>query len=261
MADDKPLILYGVGSPNVRKVGLMLEELGLSYELRFVPVFKGEQFTPEFLAMNPLGKVPVLVDPALGEPLFESGAILFYLAERHGKFLPAEGAARYQVMQWLMVQMANIGPMFGQLTHFRFALGAGAQPYAEGRYAEQARRLYQLLDDRLRTREWIAGSSYSIADMATYHWSTYLEKHGFDPKNYPSLVLQRPYVPVLFSSRGHQKGSPKFPPRICRVIMRCGRNRTREESPFVALQYKVSKALRFKVSLRACSLRKVTSHA
>jgi GST-like protein len=191
MADDKTLILYGVGSPNVRKVGLMLEELGLSYELRFVPVFEGEQFTPEFLAMNPLGKVPVLVDPALGEPLFESGAILFYLAERHGKFLPAEGTARYQVMQWVMVQMANIGPMFGQLTHFRFALGTGAQSYAEGRYAEQARRLYQLLEDRLGTHEWIAGGAYSIADMATYHWSTYLEKHGFDPKAYPSLVRWR----------------------------------------------------------------------
>src|SRR5262249_53711216 len=154
-------------------------------------VMKGTQFTPEFLAMNPLGKVPVLVDPALSQPLYESGAILIYLAERHGKFLSKDGAARYEVLQWLMVQMANIGPMFGQLTHFRFALGTGAQPYAEARYAEQSRRLYQLLEDRLRSLEWIAGGAYSIADIATYHWSTYLEKHGFDAKNYPSLVRWR----------------------------------------------------------------------
>src|SRR5437763_12808051 len=99
--------------------------------------------------MNPLGKVPILVDPALGHPLFESGAILIYLAERYGRFLPANGFARYEVMQWLMVQMATVGPMLGQLNHFRLVLRPGSEPYAAGRFAAQSERIYRLLDDRL----------------------------------------------------------------------------------------------------------------
>jgi GST-like protein len=188
MSDAKPLVLYGMGSPNVRKVGIMLEELGLSYELIHVAVFISEQFAPEFLAMNPLGKVPVLVDPALGRPLFESGAILFYLAERHDKFFPADGAARYEVMQWLMVQMALVGPMLGQLNHFRSVLRSGSEPYAEARYAAQSERIYRLLDDRLAVHPWIAGDDYSIADMATYPWALYLQAHGFDADKYPALT-------------------------------------------------------------------------
>jgi GST-like protein len=182
----QPLTLYGMGSPNVRKVVIALEELELAYELRHVAVFKGEQFTPEFLALNPLAKVPVLVDPALGRPLAESAAILFYLAERQGRLLPAQGPERYEVMQWLMVQMASIGPMFGQLNHFQI-LPEGSEPYAFGRYREQAQRLYRLLDDRLAQHEWIAGGAYSIADIATYPWALYLERHGFDAARYPAL--------------------------------------------------------------------------
>jgi GST-like protein len=189
MAEDAPLIIYGMHSPNVRKVLIMLEELELPYELRHVAVFSGEQFTPEFLAMNPLGKVPVLVDPKLGAPIAESGAILFWLAERTGRFFPAEGPDRYAVMQWLMVQMANIGPMLGQLNHFQIM--ARQEPYALGRYAAQAERLYRLLDDRLAEREWIAGSAYSIADMATYPWAGYLEQHRFDPARHPNLLRWR----------------------------------------------------------------------
>lgn len=188
MNDAKTLVLYGGGSPNVRKVGIMLEELGLGYELRHVAVFVGEQFAPEFLAMNPFGKIPVLVDPSLGHPLFESGAILFYLAERYGKFFPADGAARYEVMQWLMAQMATVGPMLGQLTHFRIVLQPGAEPYAEARYAAQSERIYRLLDDRLSAHPWIAGDAYSIADMATYPWALYLKAHGFDADKYPALT-------------------------------------------------------------------------
>lgn len=194
MSRSDTLVLYGMGSPNVRKVVIMLEELGLPYELRHVAVFKGEQFTPEFLRLNPLAKVPVLLDPALGEPLAESAAILFWLAEREqSALLPAKAPARYAVMQWLMVQMASVGPMFGQLNHFRI-LPAGSEAYALGRYATQAERLYRLLDDRLAAREWIAGDGYSIADVATYPWAHYLERHGFDPAAYPALLRWRSVI-------------------------------------------------------------------
>lgn len=191
MSSSEPVILYGMNSPNVRKVVIMLEELGLAYELRHVAVFKGEQFTPDFLSLNPLAKVPVLLDPALGEPLAESAAILFWLAEKSGSgLLPAAAPARYAVMQWVMVQMASIGPMLGQLNHFRL-LPQGSEPYALGRYTAQAERLYRLLDDRLAAAPWIAGGAYSIADIAIYPWSHYLERHGLDPRPYPALLRWR----------------------------------------------------------------------
>jgi GST-like protein len=184
------ITLFGMGSPNVRKVAILLEELGLPYTLRHVAVFKGEQFNPDFLAMNPLGKVPVLVDPALGKPLAESGAILIALAEHYGAFLPQQGPARYEVIQWLMVQMSSIGPMFGQLNHFQI-LPRETEAYARARYFGQAERLYRLLDDRLAHSEWIAGNAYSIADIATYPWALYLEQHGLDAARHPALMRWR----------------------------------------------------------------------
>jgi GST-like protein len=187
--------LYGMASPNVRKVGILLEELGIDYALRHVAVFSGEQFDPAFLALNPLGKVPVLVDHEAGTTIFESGAILFSLAERHGAFLPASGAARYETMQWLMVQMASIGPMFGQHNHFSL-LPAGSEPYSAARYATQAQRLYRLLDDRLTGRDWIAGDAYSIADIAIWPWALYLEQHGFIASDHPSLIQWRDRIGV-----------------------------------------------------------------
>jgi GST-like protein len=182
-------------SPNVIKVILMLEECGLDYELRHTAVFNQEQFSPEFLRLNPLGKVPVLEDPRLGVPLAESGAILFWLAEREGKFLPTSQPARAEVMQWLMVQMANYGPMLGQFTHFNIAPPDTA-PYARARYGAIAEKLNRVLDQRLRDqkalgRDWLAGGDYSIADMATQPWAYYIERHGFDPADYPALVEWR----------------------------------------------------------------------
>jgi GST-like protein len=184
------LVLHGMQSPNVIKVILMLEECGLDYELRHTAVFNQEQFTPEFLKLNPLGKVPVLEDPRLGIPLAESGAILFWLAEREGKFLPTSQPARAEVMQWLMVQMANYGPMLGQFTHFNIA-PPDAAPYAKARYGAIAERLNHVLDERLQGRDWIAGGEYSIADMATQPWAYYVERHGFDPADFPALVEWR----------------------------------------------------------------------
>ena len=184
--------LYGMFSPNVRKIGIMLEELGAAYTLHHVAVFRGDQFEPEFQALNPLGKVPVLVDHDRGDgmPIYESGAILFYLAETYNALLPAQGMARYEVMEWLMVQMAAIGPIFGQHNHFQL-LGSQAEPYAAARYRTQAETLYRRLDERLATREWIAGNAYSIADIAIFPWAGYLEQHGFAPAGHRNLMRWR----------------------------------------------------------------------
>lgn len=193
------IVLHGMNSPNVLKCVIMLEECGLDYELNHVAVFNQAQFTPEFLAMNPLGKVPVLEDSRLGThggrdgkpgAIGESGAILFWLAEREGKFLPASQPERAEVMWWLMVQMANIGPMLGQFTHFNL-VPQGSEPYAHGRYGAIAEKLYRVLDDRLQTRPYLAGGDYSIADMATQPWAYYLERHGFDAAAHPALVEWR----------------------------------------------------------------------
>jgi GSH-dependent disulfide-bond oxidoreductase len=193
MSSQKPITLYGVMSPNVVKVAIMLEELALPYELRYVALFKGEQFTPQFLALNPLGKVPVLVDPALDRPLFESGAILIWLAERSGAFLPKQAPDRYEVLQWLMAQMSAIGPMLGQFTHFRL-LPQGSEPYALGRYGALAEKLYRAIDQRLSSRKWLAGDDYSIADIATFPWAEYLERHGMDVNDYPDMKRWREVI-------------------------------------------------------------------
>jgi len=188
------LVLHGMNSPNVVKVVLMLEECGLDYDLNHVAVFNQAQFSPEFLAMNPLGKVPVLEDPRLGMPLFESGAILIWLGEREGRFLPASQPARAEVIQWVVAQMANYGPMLGQLNHFSLVLKSGTHPYAESRYRTVAEKLYRALDQHLSDREWLAGGDYSIADMAMYPWSNYLEGHGFDSTAHPHLLRWRAAV-------------------------------------------------------------------
>jgi GSH-dependent disulfide-bond oxidoreductase len=166
--------LYAMGSPNVVKIYIALEELGLLYTVRPVDVFGEAQFSPEFLRLNPNAKVPVIVDhegPG-GQPytLFESGAILIYLADKTGRFLAKDGAARYDALQWMMVQMTTVGPMFGQYVHFmRFA--PKGNDYSLDRYRTQVRRVLEVLEGRLAAVPFLGGQSYSIADIATFPWA------------------------------------------------------------------------------------------
>lgn len=172
--DPTVLQLYSFPTPNGIKVSAMLEETGLAYEPHLVKL-SGDVTTPEFLALNPNNKIPAILDPdgpdgqLIG--LFESGAILVYLAEKTGKFLPVDAARRYETLQWLMLQMGGIGPMFGQLGYFhKFAGAEIADPRPKQRYADEAVRLLAVLDARLAGRDWIMGDEYTIADMATWPW-------------------------------------------------------------------------------------------
>ena len=166
--------LYTWGTPNGRKVSVMLEECALAYRVHRIDIGKGDQFKPDFVAINPNSKIPAIVDPdgPGGGPfaLFESGAILIYLAEKTGKLCATEARARHTTYQWLMFQMGGVGPMFGQAHHFmRFA--PEKIPYAIERYAKEAKRLYAVMDRRLGEAAYLAGAEYSIADVATYPWA------------------------------------------------------------------------------------------
>ena len=175
--------LYTWSTPNGRKISIMLEELGLAYNVFPIDITKGEQFAPEFLAISPNNKIPAIVDhdATHGEALalFESGAILIYLAERHGRFLPTDLRPRLEVMQWLMFQIGNVGPSFGQAHHFR-RFAPEKLPYAIARYTNETRRLYGVMDKRLADREHLAGDDYSIADIATFPWAARHEWQGVD---------------------------------------------------------------------------------
>lgn len=167
--------LYSVNSPNGVKASIMLEETGLPYEPHLVDIMQGESHTPEFLALNPNGKIPAIIDPhgPGGEPLalFESGAILLYLAEKSGQFLPTDPARRWETIQWLFFQMASIGPMFGQVGFFnKFAGKAYEDKRPLERYVNESKRLLGVLDDRLAGRRWLMGEDYTIADIATLGW-------------------------------------------------------------------------------------------
>jgi len=191
VTEDARLVLYGMTSPNVRKIVLMLEELEAPYALRKVKVFGGEQFGPAFRALNPLSKVPVLVDRGQGDyPVFESGAILIYLAETFGRLLPAAGRPRYETLKWLFAQTSNVGPMLGQYNHFR-VMGEASAPAAYDRYRGISARIYHLLDERLGDRPYLAGDDYSIADIATYHWAGYVDVHEMDWADFPNLARWR----------------------------------------------------------------------
>jgi GST-like protein len=181
--------LYTWSTPNGRKVSIMLEEVGLPYQVRPIDITKGEQFSPDFVAVNPNSKIPAIVDPygPGGGPItvFESGAILIYLAEKTGRFLPAEPRGRIETLQWLMFQMGGIGPMFGQTHHFR-RFAPEPIPYAIERYTKETRRLYGVLDARLAQAEYLAGA-YSIADMATWPWTVRHDWQGIDLAEFPHV--------------------------------------------------------------------------
>ena len=196
------ITLYTWGTPNGQKISIMLEECGLPYAVQPVDITRNEQFDPAFLAVNPNNKIPAITDSegpgGQAMNLFESGAILVYLAEKTGRFLPAAGAERYAALQWLMFQMGGVGPIFGQTHHFlRFA--PAPVPYAIERYRKETTRLYGVLDGQLGRQEYLAGD-YSIADMATYPWVMRHEWQGIDLAQYPHVarwaaaVGQRPAV-------------------------------------------------------------------
>lgn len=167
--------LYSLPTPNGVKASIMLEECGLPYEVHRVDFGREEQMSPEFLSLNPNNKIPAMIDPqgpgGRPLPLFESGAMLVYLAEKTGRFLPQDAAARYQTLQWLMFQMGGIGPMFGQLGFFhKFAGKDFEDKRPRDRYVNESKRLLGVLDGRLKGRAWVMGDDYSIADIAIFPW-------------------------------------------------------------------------------------------
>ncbi|CAI1530282.1 Disulfide-bond oxidoreductase YfcG [Serratia proteamaculans] len=169
------LQLYSLPTPNGVKVSIMLEEIGLAYEPHLIDIGKNETWTPEFLSLNPNGKIPSIIDPngPGGKPLalFESGAILLYLAEKSGKFLPQDPALRYETIQWVFFQMAAVGPMFGQLGFFhKFAGREYEDKRPLERYKNESRRLLGVLETRLEGRDWIMGQDYTIADISLLGW-------------------------------------------------------------------------------------------
>ncbi len=194
--------LYTWTTPNGRKVQIMLEECGLSYIVHSTDIGKNEQFAPDFLKISPNNKIPAIVDHdgPNGKPisLFESGAILMYLAEKTGKFWPQDMPTKYLVTQWLMFQMGGFGPMLGQAHHFlKFA--PEKIPYAMKRYGDEAKRLYGVIDKRLGEAEYLAGD-YSIADIATFPWAQSFAMQNIDFADYPNVkrwfdaIMARPAV-------------------------------------------------------------------
>lgn len=169
------LQLYSTPTPNGVKVSIALEEIGLPYEAHRIDIMKNESWTPEFLSLNPNGKIPAILDPngPGGKPLalFESGAILVYLAEKTGKLLPTDAALRYETLQWVFFQMGGVGPMFGQLGFFHKFAGREIEDKRPlERYRKESKRLLEVLETRLTGREWIMGDDYSIADVSLFGW-------------------------------------------------------------------------------------------
>ena len=182
--------VYSWATPNGHKVHIMLEECALPYRVHAVDIGAGEQFAPDFLALSPNNKIPAIVDPdgPDGKPisLFESGAILLYLAGKTGRFLPADTRGKYEVLQWLMFQMGSVGPMLGQAHHFRI-YAPEKIAYAIERYTNEARRLYGVMNRRIARRRYIAGDEYTIADIAIFPWLRSWKNQGIEWDEYPHL--------------------------------------------------------------------------
>jgi len=181
--------LYTWSTPNGRKVSIMLEECGLPYRAHPIDIGKGDQFTPEFVALNPNSKIPAIVDQEGPEggpyPLFESGAILMYLAWKTGKYFPTRITEQFETIQWLMFQMGGVGPFFGQVHHFLRAAPEPV-PYAIERYTKETRRLYGVMNKHLEQQNYLA-SDYSIADIATYPWVARYDWHKVDLSDFPAV--------------------------------------------------------------------------
>ena len=181
--------VYSWPTPNGHKVHIALEELGLDYAAHPVDIGQGDQFKPEFLKISPNNRIPAIVDPdgPDGRPLsvFESGAILIYLAEKTGKLLPSSGAARYGVLQWLMWQMGGLGPMLGQAHHF-LQYAPEDVPYGKTRYANESQRLYNVLDKRLGEARFLGGDDYTIADIAAWPWTRRPDRQNVDTSGLPN---------------------------------------------------------------------------
>ena len=190
--------MYTWTTPNGRKVSIMLEEIGLPYTAIAVDIRSGAQFEPAFLKISPNNKIPAIVDRDTGIAMMESGAILLYLADKTGRLLPKAPAAKWQAIEWLMLQMASVGPMLGQTHHFNH-FNKGKSEYAEQRYRDETLRIYGVLNKRLGEEAYLAGE-YSIADIATWPWISRYEWQGIDWTAYPHLkrwyldIAQRPAV-------------------------------------------------------------------
>ena len=182
--------VYSWATPNGHKIHIMLEECGLAYRAIPVNIGAGDQFAPEFLRISPNNKIPAILDPdgPDGEPIsiFESGAILLYLAAKTGRFLPADLRGRYRTLEWLMFQMGSVGPMLGQVHHFRL-YAPEPIPYAVDRYSNEARRLYGVIDRRLGQSRYIAADEYTIADIAIFPWLRSWKNQGIVLEEYPAL--------------------------------------------------------------------------
>jgi len=195
--------VYSTATPNGHKVHIMLEECGLPYRVHHINIGEGDQFTPEFLAISPNNKIPAIVDAdgPDGKPmsLFESGAILVYLASKVGKFLGNTDREKFTTLQWLMFQMGGVGPMLGQAHHFRIYAPEKIE-YAVNRYTNEAKRLYGVIDKQVAKEGYLAGSEYSIADIATFPWLRSWKNQGIDWDDYPNAkrwfdeISERPAV-------------------------------------------------------------------
>ncbi|WP_434055794.1 MAG: glutathione S-transferase N-terminal domain-containing protein [Roseibium sp.] len=193
--------LYTWTTPNGRKVSILLEELGVDYEVHPINIGQGDQKAPDFLKISPNNKIPAIVDRETGVSLMESGAIMWYLAEKYGKFLPSEPLEKIKVMEWLMWQMGGLGPMAGQAHHF-LHFNQGKAEYAEERYAAEVQRLYGVLDNQLAGQDYIVGD-YSIADMACWPWISRYEWQQVDLTKYPNV---RSWYQRLLARDAVQKG-------------------------------------------------------